>query len=86
MDCVHGSLQRVRLSVKEEPKTLDDKKSWLIGQVLPTLTGVIISDGGVFDIITEHWDASLMRMKSDMRSLIGGVLRTSEYYGMYASP
>lgn len=81
-----GSLQKIRLTVKQEPKTLQDKRNWIVSQVLPTLTGVIIADGGVFDVITEHWDASIMRMKSDMCSLIGGALRTSEYYGVYASP
>lgn len=65
-----GSLEKVRLYVSDHPKTLDDKKAWLIQQVLPTLTGVILADGGSLDIITDHWDASVARMKHDMLSLV----------------
>lgn len=65
-----GSVRRLSLAVQTVPKTLEDKKNWIVSQVLPTLTGIIIADGGSFDIITEHWDCSLMRMKSDMLDLI----------------
>lgn len=65
-----GSLDKVQLSVKSVPKTLQDKKNWVISQVLPTLTGIIIADGGTFDIIMDNWDTSIMRMKHDMISLI----------------
>lgn len=65
-----GDIEKLRLTVHSAPKTLEDKRNWIIEQVLPTLTGVIIADGGVFDIITDHWESSLMRMKSDMARMI----------------
>lgn len=69
-----GSISKLSLTVKSVPKTLDDKKNWIVQQVLPTLTGIIIADGGSYDIITDHWDSSLMRMKSDMISIINSVI------------
>lgn len=71
-----GSIEKIRLTVQSSPKTLEDKKNWIIEQVLPTLTGIIIADGGSYDIITDHWDSSLMRMKSDMISMVGLALKS----------
>lgn len=51
-------------------KTLEDKKQWIIRQVLPTLTGIIIADGGALDIIMDHWDESLRRMPAALSELI----------------
>lgn len=65
-----GNVERLQLTVESAPKTLEDKRNWIIEQVLPTLTGIIIADGGSYDIILKHWDSSLMRMKSDMQRLI----------------
>lgn len=65
-----GNVEKLRLTVESTPKTLEDKRNWIIEQVLPTLTGIIIADGGRYDIIVKHWDSSLMRMKSDMWKLI----------------
>lgn len=65
-----GAVGRLKLYVHSVPKTLDDKRNWIVEQVLPTLTGIIIADGGMFDIITEHWDSSCARMKSDLLQLL----------------
>lgn len=54
-------------------RTLDDKRNWVIKQVLPTLTGIIIADGGTFDLIMDNWDRSVDRMSESMRRLISGV-------------
>lgn len=70
-----GAVGVLKLSQKKMPKTMEDKKNWIIEQVLPTLTGIIIADGGVFDIITDHWDKSVERMHSDMLSLIDQALK-----------
>ncbi|MDO4261337.1 MAG: replication initiation factor domain-containing protein [Eubacteriales bacterium] len=71
-----GCVGRLSLTVKAVPKTLDDKRNWIKEQVLPTLTGIIIADSGMFDIITENWDASVMRMKSDLVALVDAALKT----------
>lgn len=65
-----GDINKLSLTVKHEPKTLEDKKKWIIEQVLPTLTGIIIADGGTYDIILDHWDSSVARMHSDMLSIV----------------
>lgn len=62
-------IKKLQLYVPEVPKTLEDKKVWIIDQVLPTLTGSIIADGG-YDIIEKNWDRSISRMKTDMVDLV----------------
>lgn len=69
-----GTLEKSPLYVHAEAKTIEDKKNWIIEQVLPTLTGIIIADGGSYDIITNHWESSLFRMKHDMKELISDYL------------
>lgn len=59
-------------------KTLDDKRNWIVSQVLPTLTGIIIADGGVLDIITKHWDRSIDRMSPSMIRLVENCLRARQ--------
>lgn len=65
-----NGIMKLRLYVPAEAKTLDDKKVWIINQVLPTLTGIIIADGMSLDIIQNNWDRSVSRMKSDMVDLV----------------
>ena len=61
---------KLRLYVETAQKTIEDKKRWLIRQCLPTIAGVIIADGGSFDIITRHFDDAVSRMSADMRHLV----------------
>lgn len=65
-----GAVGKLRLFVRAADKTIKDKKSWLIRQCLPTIAGVIISDGGSLDIITQHFDDAVARMSSGLRSLV----------------
>lgn len=67
-------VRKLQLYVPEVPKTLEDKKVWIIDQVLPTLTGIIIADGG-YDIIERNWDRSISRMKTDMVDLVNRSFR-----------
>lgn len=61
-------------------KTLDDKRNWIVSQVLPTLTGIIIADGGVMDIITKHWNRSVDRMSPSMVRLVESCLRGEHFH------
>ena len=67
-------------------KTIDEKKRWLVRQCLPTIVGVIIADGGSFDIITQHFEDAVSRMSSSLRHLVSeknpGWL--SDYDAVYA--
>lgn len=61
---------KLRLFVAAAQKTIKDKRRWLIRQCLPTLAGVMIADGGGFDIITDHFDNAVLRMGCELRGLV----------------
>ncbi len=65
-----GMVGKLRLYVESVDKTIEEKKRWLIRQCLPTIAGVIIADGGSFDIITQHFDDAVSRMSSSLRHLV----------------
>lgn len=65
-----GMVGKLRLYVEAAQKTIEDKKRWLIRQCLPTIAGVIIADGGSFDIITRHFDDAVLRMNNNLRYLV----------------
>lgn len=68
-------IEKLSLYCPPVEKTLNDKKEWIVSQVLPTLTGIIIADGGVLDIITDNWDDSLERMSPSMLRLVENSLK-----------
>jgi len=61
---------KLRLFNPEFAKTLDDKRKWVVHQCLPTLAGIIIADGGGFDIITDHFENAIVRMSDHLRQLV----------------
>lgn len=65
-----GAVGKLRLFVAAAEKTIRDKKRWLIRQCMPTIAAVIISDGGSFDIITQHFDDAVLRMSNNLRHLV----------------
>lgn len=65
-----GEVEKLRLYVEEAKKTIKEKRSWLVHSVLPTLAGIIIADGGAFDIITDHFDDAVARMSNHMQQLV----------------
>lgn len=65
-----GMVGKLRLYVEAAQKTIEDKKRWLIRQCLPTIAGIIIADGGSFDIITQHFDDAVLRMNNNLRYLV----------------
>ena len=65
-----GMVGKLRLYMETVDKTIEEKKRWLIRQCLPTIAGVIIADGGSFDIITQHFDDAVSRMSSSLRHLV----------------
>lgn len=64
------TIQKLRLYVEKAGKTIKEKRSWLVRSVMPTLAGVIIADGGCFDIITDHFEDAVNRMSSHMQALV----------------
>ena len=65
-----GTIGRLRLFLVAVDKTIEEKKRWLIRQCLPTIAGVIIADGGSFDIITQHFGDAVLRMSNSLRQLV----------------
>lgn len=64
------TVNQLKLFVPALKKTIKEKRRWLIRSVMPTLAGVIIADGGSFDIITEHFYDAAKRMNNHMKYLV----------------
>lgn len=65
-----NTVRKLKLYVEEAKKTIEEKRKWIIHSVMPTLAGVIVADGGSFDIITDHFDDALARMSGHMQELV----------------
>lgn len=63
----------VKLYVPLETKTLEEKRDWFKRQVAPTLAGIILADGGCFDIITNEFEEYLKKMSKDMQDILSRV-------------
>lgn len=60
----------LRLYVHHEEKTLEDKKIWIMRQVAPTLTGIIIANYGDISFLTDHIELQSGRMKRQLRDMV----------------
>lgn len=65
-----GTVKKLTLYVEEAKKTIEEKRRWIVRSVMPTLAGIIVADGGSFDIITSHFDDALLRMSGHMQELV----------------
>ena len=63
-------IQGLRLYVPNDSKTLEDKRDWIMRQVMPTLTGLIIANYGDISFLSEHMELHAGRMKHDLRDLV----------------
>lgn len=63
-------IQALRLYVHHDEKSLDDKKAWILRQVAPTLTGIIIADYGDMSFLTNHLELQAGRMKPGLRDMV----------------
>lgn len=65
-------IQPLRLYIHHEEKSLDDKKNWILKQVAPTLTGIIIADHGDVSFLLDRMaiDTQAGRMKRGLRDLV----------------
>lgn len=55
-------ISSLRLTVPRCKTTLDDKRSWLKRQVMPTLAAVVLADGGSLEFIEGNLENGLNRM------------------------
>ena len=66
-------ISSVKLYVPSEPKTLEEKREWFKRQVAPTLAGIIIADGGTFDVITNEFEQYIKKMSKDMQDILSRI-------------
>ncbi len=80
-----NTVNKLRLFVSKVKKTIKEKRSWIIRSVMPTIAGVIIADGGSFDIITDNFADAVLRMNNHMKHLVSQENPGWEYdFGKYA--
>lgn len=63
----------VKLTVKDEKKTLEDKESWLVRQVMPTIAGLSLAYGGDMDFLYSRMESGKNRMNKQLRELVSAV-------------
>lgn len=63
-------VEALRLYVNRDESTLEDKEEWILRQVAPTLTALIISKYGDTSFLTDHLDVHAHRMKKHLVELV----------------
>lgn len=63
-------MKPLKLYVAPVIRDLEDKKDWVNQQVMPTIAGIIASDGGSFEFFEEHLISGLMRMKKPLLDMV----------------
>lgn len=61
---------KITLFVMQEPPTLLDKKKWVLNQVAPTITGLILANYGDINWLTENLGAHAERMNKHLKKLV----------------
>lgn len=64
---------KLQLYIKREPDSLQDKEDWILRQVAPTLTALIISKYGDISFLTDHLATHAGRMKKHLCELVDEV-------------
>lgn len=63
-----------RLTVFKASSTLDEKRSWINRQVMPTLAAVIMADGGSLEFIEDNLPGGADRMNNTLRHMVESAL------------
>lgn len=69
-DSFIDGVEKLRLYIPHEEVSIDDKKNWIIRQVAPTLTAVIIANYGDISFLMNYMDLYAGRMKRNLRDLV----------------
>ena len=64
------TINKLKLYVPDSNKTLEDKRNWIVQNVLPTLSGVVLADGGCLDVITQNFENAVIRMSKEMQHIV----------------
>lgn len=65
-----GEVSKVRLFVVQAPPTLADKREWVLKQVAPTITGLILANYGDINWLTENLGSHAERMNKHLQKLV----------------
>ena len=55
-------ISSLKITVPKYEKTMDEKKTWIKRQVMPTLAAVILADGGSLEFVEDNLENGLSRM------------------------
>lgn len=66
-------VSKIQLFVIQEPPTLLDKRDWVMKQVAPTITGLILADYGDISWLYENFSANAGRMSKHLKKLVSQV-------------
>jgi len=65
-----GEVKNIRLFVMMPPPTLAEKKDWVLSQVAPTITGLILANYGDINWLMENLEAHAGRMSKHLQELV----------------
>lgn len=65
-----SGIEPLRLSLATVEKDIEDKKKWIVKQVMPTLATIIMADGGSYDFITANLHSGCVRMKKHLWDMV----------------
>ena len=59
-------ISSLKITVPKYEKTMDEKKTWIKRQVMPTLAAVILADGGSLEFVEDNLENGLSRMNKSL--------------------
>lgn len=65
-----GEVKNIHLFVMQAPPTLLDKKDWVLKQVAPTITGLILANYGDISWLMQHMEQHAKRMNKHLKELV----------------
>ena len=65
-----GEVSAIRLFVMQPPPSLIDKQEWVLRQVAPTITGLILANYGDINWLTENLSEHAERMNKHLKELV----------------
>ena len=66
----------LKITVPKYEKTMDEKKTWIKRQVMPTLAAVILADGGSLEFVEDNLENGLNRMNKSLYKMAMGELNS----------
>lgn len=68
VDFING-ISSLKITVPKFEKSLEDKKTWIKRQVMPTLAAVILADGGSLEFVEDNLENGLNRMNKSLYNM-----------------